>query len=330
MKCVFVLSCLCVLVAVLRLWGASSSELFLSRSPLCDVNIRFSSTTIHINCFFPIVTTWRRFYRLKPLRLGSGPSSVALCLLLLCAGDIEVNPSPRRWRYPCGVCSAPVKCNQRGVQCDTCASWLHARCIGLSNEEYLNLQLSDDPWSCRRCIQDALPFHDISNSDSIFDPSNPDLSHDSIHTHGATQLIQPFPSNHFTVLYANCRGILPKIDHLRLLSTAHNPHIISICETWLDNTISDNELYIPGFSLIRRDREGRGGGIAIFIHDSIIFSIRLMHSSIELLLVDLKFKHQSVTCGLYYRPPSSGVSDLHHLEATLEELPSSCSRSLLL
>lgn len=55
-----------------------------------------------------------------------------------------------------------------------------------------------------------------------------------------------------------------------------------------------------------------------------------MHSSIELLLVDLKFKHQTVTCGLYYRPPSSGVSDLHHLEATLEELPSSCSRSLLL
>lgn len=232
MKCVFVLSCLCVLVAVLRLWGASSSELFLSRSPLCDVNIRFSSTTIHINCFFPIVTTWRRFYRLKPLRLGSGPSSVALCLLLLCAGDIEVNPSPRRWRYPCGVCSAPVKCNQRGVQCDTCASWLHARCIGLSNEEYLNLQLSDDPWSCRRCIQDALPFHDISNSDSIFDPSNPDLSHDSIHTHGATQLIQPFPSNHFTVLYANCRGILPKIDHLRLLSTVHNPHIISVKPGW--------------------------------------------------------------------------------------------------
>ena len=80
----------------------------------------FSPAAIHINSFSPIVATWRRLYRFKPLRIENSPSLVALCLLLLCAENVEVNPSPKQWRYPCGVCLAPIKCNQRSVQCNTC------------------------------------------------------------------------------------------------------------------------------------------------------------------------------------------------------------------
>ena len=66
--------------------------------------------------------------------------------LLICAGDIEINPGPRIWKNPCGVCAKPVKSNQQGVQCEVCYKWLHTKCIGLSNEEYSELQLSDEPW----------------------------------------------------------------------------------------------------------------------------------------------------------------------------------------
>ena len=60
-------------------------------------------------------------------------ATLPLCYFLI-AGDIETNPGPKQCKFPCGVCSAPVKINQSGVQCDVCGFWLHSRCIGLSNE----------------------------------------------------------------------------------------------------------------------------------------------------------------------------------------------------
>ena len=86
--------------------------------------------------------------------------------LILLAGDVEVNPGPRNWKYPRGVCAKPVKSNQRGVQCEVCTLWLHTRCIGVSNEEYAELQGSVDPWCC---LKEALPFHNTSNTDLFSD-----------------------------------------------------------------------------------------------------------------------------------------------------------------
>ena len=39
-------------------------------------------------------------------------------------------------KYPCSVCSVPVKNNDSGVQCDGCDVWTHCRCAGVSDEEY--------------------------------------------------------------------------------------------------------------------------------------------------------------------------------------------------
>ena len=48
------------------------------------------------------------------------------------------------------------------------------------------------------------------------------------------------------------------------------PHVICITETWLDNGITDDELTISGFKLLRPDRNWHGGGIVLYIKD--IFS----------------------------------------------------------
>lgn len=84
------------------------------------------------------------------------------------------------------------------------------------------------------------------------------------------------------------------------------------------------------FNLIRWDRDRHGGGVAIYTHDSIPFSIRSKHPDIVLLMIDLKLKRSNLTCGLFYRPLSSDPSVLSRLESTLEELPPSLSESLLL
>ena len=120
------------------------------------------------------------------------------------------------------------------------------------------------------------------------------------------------------------------MDHLKLLASAHSPHIIAITETWLDDTISDRELAIPGYHLLRRDRDRHGGGVAIFIWDNFPFTIILSHTSAELLVVEIQLRRSPVLCGIFYRPPSSDVSVLTSVESALEQLSPSKQDSLVL
>ena len=67
-----------------------------------------------------------------------------------------------------------------------------------------------------------------------------------------------------------------------------------MCETWLDNSILDHELFVEKYSLIRRDRNRHGGGIAIYVQD-VTCSVDFVHPTIELLIVHLKLKHSNIT-----------------------------------
>jgi len=255
-----------------------------------------------------------KFSHLKSIYPRTSPRALALIWLLLTAGNVESNPGPRNWKYPCGVCSKPVKANQRSVQCEVCQYWLHTRCIGMSPEKYSELQNSDDSWCCTKCQREALPLWNISNSDSFFDTSlkTSNISAAATPAGASTSchaVAQPPPGDSqplsFTALYTNCRSLLPKLDHLRLLASARKPHIITVCETWLDASISNAELRIPDFSLVQHDRDRHGGGVAIYINETIPFSVILKHQSIELLLVEQKLRRKNITCGVFYRPPST-------------------------
>ena len=52
------------------------------------------------------------------------------------------------------------------------------------------------------------------------------------------------------------------MDELNIfVSHCPNLHILAFTETWLDNSISDGEVSLPGYSIFRSDRtNGRGGG----------------------------------------------------------------------
>ena len=133
-----------------------------------------------------------------------------------------------------------------------------------------------------------------------------------------------------SLFYYNCRSLIPKIDNLRAVAATHAPDVILLCETWLDSTISINELFIPNYSISRRDRNRHGGGVAIYIRDTIPYSVYISHDSIELLLVELKLKHGHLLCGVFYRSPSSKSSVLTILESTLEAIPPNRLTSLTL
>ena len=206
----------------------------------------------------------------------------------------------------------------------------------MSSDNYTRLQASDEPWCCKKCLKEALPFFNTSNSDSIFNASTSSLTNTSEDAnscptnHNVPPHSTPAPKHSLNFLSLNCRSLCPKIDDLRLLAEAKSPHVILLCETWLDDSISNDEICINNYNLIRRDRSRHGGGIAMYVRDNIPFSTILSHPSIEFLLISLKLKHCSLLCALFYRPPSSDSTALSLLESSLEAIPPAKLKNLVL
>lgn len=60
-----------------------------------------------------------------------------------------------------------------------------------------------------------------------------------------------------------------KLDEFKISIQNDDPSIILVTETWLNNKIPDNMVYIPGYTLYRKDRGSDGGGVCIYIRNNI-------------------------------------------------------------
>ena len=137
------------------------------------------------------------------------------------------------------------------------------------------------------------------------------------------------------MLYYNARSILPKLDELRAGVLFQKPDMICIVETWLSEVVTDYELLLPYYQIHRLDRNRHGGGVVLYVHNSL---------SCKLLLKggphNLEFLALSVTSALvankfciclFYRPPSSCVSIFDNRCTTLQMVnPAQFSTFLLL
>ena len=64
-------------------------------------------------------------------------ATVTASYLIILAGDVSTNPGPVL--DPCGICSRGCRRNQKAIQYDNCDSWFHAKCTGMTNDEYADL-----------------------------------------------------------------------------------------------------------------------------------------------------------------------------------------------
>ena len=67
-------------------------------------------------------------------------------------------------KFPCGICSKAVEKNRNAVCCDGCNLWVHIRCNNLTKFCYRKMQTSQEPWYCKNCIKQILPFSKLSDS----------------------------------------------------------------------------------------------------------------------------------------------------------------------
>ena len=64
--------------------------------------------------------------------------------------------------------------------------------------------------------------------------------------------------------HLNIRYLYPKLDETKtLLHNQTNIDILCLCETFLHDRFSDDELKIDGYNFIRKDRQRHGGGLII-------------------------------------------------------------------
>ena len=83
------------------------------------------------------------------------------------------------------------------------------------------------------CLQEALPFHNCSTISSCNSfcslpqpPASPQIG-------GMDMAVSPIPCQ-LSLLYSNCRSLVPKLDNLRVQANSLNPCIIALTGTWLD------------------------------------------------------------------------------------------------
>ena len=111
------------------------------------------------------------------------------------------------------------------------------------------------------------------------------------------------------VLYIN--HISNKLDELFILSKRHAPDIIALTETFLNKDVIDSAVSIENYSVVRKDRPAFGGGVMLFISNSIRFSrlVDIESDDFEVVWVTLRPMHLPrpltvIIVAVVYCPPS--------------------------
>ena len=71
-----------------------------------------------------------------------------LLILIILAGDIEMNPGPR---FQCRTCKKYCKAAEKAVKCEDCEKRFHASCVNLGPVELQKIESDNDSWYCSNC-----------------------------------------------------------------------------------------------------------------------------------------------------------------------------------
>ena len=117
-------------------------------------------------------------------------------------------------------------------------------------------------------------------------------------------------------VHINIRSLLPKMDFLKIWVTEHDPDVVVISETWLNPSVKDLDIALPGYNVYRVDRLKRGGGVAIYAKSNFITAVCSAISvpgQFELLALCITLGGSSLTIAGVYRPPSAAPEALINL-----------------
>ena len=117
---------------------------------------------------------------------------------------------------------------------------------------------------------------------------------------------EPLKTRGLHFCHLNVNSLLSKIDELRDITNYIKPAILGITESKLDSSVTNAEVNINGYSIIRNDRNRNGGGVACYIRNDLCFNIKnIFSNSIEHVFFEIFIpKVKPIAIGIFYRPPN--------------------------
>ena len=127
------------------------------------------------------------------------------------------------------------------------------------------------------------------------------------------------------IAHLNIDSLSSKVDQLSHFMYSNEVHIMAVCETKLDEHISDDVISVNNYSIYRNDRNTHGGGVALYVNDVNITEHKLredlMQHSLELLAIEIKLSMaKPIIIIVWYRPPKSCSNQIDIFESVLQEI----------
>ena len=219
-----------------------------SDNDLADINSTFGVALCN--------KTLRHFRHRWDVATSPQRHKTILTLILLLAGDIELNPGPVTQKatvWPCGICQYPVNWEQEGVACDGCSLWHHRSCLSMCSNDYRDLEGTSYE------LQTSNSFHQLTQIDSSIDsvhssvfsplhtcsPKNRnDFSNSgkkaltrSTSSTSSSTYHEPFPDmpkkQNLRIMNINCRSVKENKSEFKVAVDYIKPDIICGTELWL-------------------------------------------------------------------------------------------------
>ena len=131
------------------------------------------------------------------------------------------------------------------VQCDECDRWFHAKYINMkNNEQYLLASDLTANWSCTDCLFPGPFSPNISNCYTHASTAPNDLNDPEF------RLVRGLKIAHL-----NINRLVNKMEGVRELFSTFAFDVLALSETWLSSNITDNEISICGYTLVRKDQQ---------------------------------------------------------------------------
>ena len=95
------------------------------------------------------------------------------------------------------------------------------------------------------------------------------------------------------------------MDEIRAYLCDPKIGVLSVNETWLDDSVTDDEVAIPGFTIFRNDRmSGRHGGVALYVRNHFYPELlpHLLNLNVESVFVKIRVGNTPCLVGSLYRP----------------------------
>ena len=110
-----------------------------------------------------------------------------------------------------------------------------------------------------------------------------------------------------------------------------NFDVITVSETWLDNSINESDIHIPSYQApLRLNRNRHGGGVAMYFKDNVPFVERtdLFLPNLEIIWAEVKLSNKSTLIGNFYLHPR--FSEWHIVEYAIERAIQTCPNLILI